>query len=148
MFRISQFAAPLPASFHLKQKEYFIKTCSVNCFMQCRTPVLEKASKAVWDLILDSGGLGKEITETVEKVFFRLSGVDMMPPPPSADVAHQEKDDMAVDEDEKSKDMDSFQPSSSKKRPFSEINRKGAGAVPNGSATDLHDDSEDSDHKM
>jgi len=148
MFRISQFAAPLPASFHLKQKEYFIKTCSVNCFMQCRTPVLEKASKAVWDLILDSGGLGKEITETVEKVFFRLSGVDMMPPPPSAAGAHQEKDDMAVDEDEKSKEMDSFQPSSSKKRPFSEINRKGAGAVPNGSATDLHDDSEDSDHKM
>ena len=148
MFRISQFAAPLPASFHLKQKEYFIKTCSANCFMQCRTPVLEKASKAVWDLILDSGGLGKEITETVEKVFFRLSGVDMMPPPPSAAGAHQEKDDMAVDEGEKSKEMDSFQPSSSKKRPFSEINRKGAGAVPNGSATDLHDDSEDSDHKM
>jgi len=148
MFRISQFAAPLPASFHLKQKEYFIKTCSVNCFMQCRTPVLEKASKAVWDLILDSGGLGKEITETVEKVFFRLSGVDMMPSPPSAAGAHQEKDDMAVDEGEKSKEMDSFQPSSSKKRPFSEINRKGAGAVPNGSATDLHDDSEDSDHKM
>jgi len=148
MFRISQFAAPLPASFHLKQKEYFIKTCSVNCFMQCRTPVLEKASKAVWDLILDSGGLGKEITETVEKVFFRLSGVDMMPPPPSAAGAHQEKDDMAVDEGEKSKEMDSFQPSSSKKRPFSEINRKGAGAVPNGSATDLHDESEDSDHKM
>ena len=148
MFRISQFAAPLPASFHVKQMEYFIKTCSVNCFMQCRTPVLEKASKAVWDLILDSGGLGKEITETVEKVFFRLSGVDMMPPPPSAAGAHQEKDDMAVDEGEKSKEMDSFQPSSSKKRPFSEINRKGAGAVPNGSATDLHDESEDSDHKM
>jgi len=116
--------------------------------MQCRTPVLEKASKAVWDLILDSGGLGKEITETVEKVFFRLSGIDMMPPPPSAAGAHQEKDDMAVDEGEKSKEMDSFQPSSSKKRPFSEINRKGAGAVPNGCATDLHDESEDSDHKM
>ena len=85
--------------------------------MQCRTPVLEKASKAVWDLILDSGGLGKEITETVEKVFFRLSGIDMMPPPPSA-------------------------------RPFNEINRKGAEAAPNGCATDLHDESEDSDHKM
>ena len=47
----------------------------------------------------------------------RLSGIDMMPPPPSA-------------------------------RPFSEINRKVAGAVPNGCATDLHDESEDSDHKM
>lgn len=117
--------------------------------MQCRTPVLEKASKAVWELILDNGGLGKEITDTVEKVFCRLSGIDMMPPPPpSAAGAHQEKDDMAIDEGEKSKEMDSFEPSSSRKRPFSDINRKGAGAVPNGSATDQHDESDDSDQKM
>eukprot|EP00494_Astrolonche_serrata_P023532 UN23790 len=34
---------------------------------ELETPVLEKASKAVWELILDNGGLGKEITETVEK---------------------------------------------------------------------------------
>jgi len=33
-------------------------------------------------------------------------------------------------------------------RPFSEINRKGEEAVPNGCAKDLHDESEDSDHKM
>ncbi|THF95260.1 hypothetical protein TEA_009897 [Camellia sinensis var. sinensis] len=39
-----------------------------------RTSVLEKASKSVWDLILDSNGLGKEISETVERVFCRLSG--------------------------------------------------------------------------
>jgi hypothetical protein len=116
--------------------------------VQCRTPVLEKASKAVWELILDHGRLGKEITETVEKVFCRLSGIDMMPPPPPAAGAHQEKDDMAVDEGEKSREMDSFEPSSSRKRPFSDINRKGAGAVSNGSATDLHDESDDSDHKM
>jgi hypothetical protein len=109
--------------------------------MQCRTPVLEKASKAVWELILDNGGLGKEITKTVEKVFCRLSGIDMMPPPRSATGAHQEKDDMAV----KSKEVDAFEPSSSRKRPFSDINRKGAGALPNGSATDQHDESEDSD---
>ncbi|RLM98814.1 hypothetical protein C2845_PM06G30910 [Panicum miliaceum] len=115
---------------------------------ELETPVLEKASKAVWELILDHGGLGKEITETVEKVFCRLSGIDMMPPPPPAAGAHQEKDDMAVDEGEKSKEMDSFEPSSSRKRPFSDINRKGAGAVSNGSATDLHDESDDSDHKM
>lgn len=121
----------------------------LTCFMQCRTPVLEKASKAVWELILDNGGLGKEITETVEKVFCRLSGIDMMPPPPpSAAGVHQEKDDMAIDEGEKSKEMDSFEPSSSRKRPFSDVNRKGAGAVPNGSATDQHDESDDSDQKM
>ncbi|GAA0173084.1 hypothetical protein LIER_26774 [Lithospermum erythrorhizon] len=35
---------------------------------------LEKASKMVWDLILDNNGFGKEISETVEKVFCRLSG--------------------------------------------------------------------------
>lgn len=116
--------------------------------MQCRTPVLEKASKAVWELILDNGGLGKEITETVEKVFCRLSGIDMMPPPPSAAGAHHEKDGMAVDEDAKSKEMHSFEPSSSRKRPFSDINRKGAGALPNGTATDQHYESEDSDQKI
>ncbi|XP_024032356.1 uncharacterized protein LOC112094878, partial [Morus notabilis] len=51
---------------------------------ELETPVLEKASKSVWDLILDSNGLGKEISETVEKVFCRLSGQE---PPlfPTAD---------------------------------------------------------------
>ena len=47
--------------FHILQPHF------INCFMHCRTPVLDKASKAVWDLILDSGGLGKEITETNRK---------------------------------------------------------------------------------
>lgn len=41
---------------------------------ELETPVLEKASKSVWELILDNNGLGKEINETVEKVFCRLSG--------------------------------------------------------------------------
>ncbi|KAI3774446.1 hypothetical protein L1987_49002 [Smallanthus sonchifolius] len=41
---------------------------------ELETPVLEKASKSVWELILDGNGLGKEINETVEKVFCRLSG--------------------------------------------------------------------------
>lgn len=36
--------------------------------------MLEKASKSVWEIILDSDGLGKEINETVERVFCRLSG--------------------------------------------------------------------------
>ena len=39
-----------------------------------RAPVLEKASKSVWELILDSNGLGKEISLMVENVFSWLSG--------------------------------------------------------------------------
>ncbi|XP_076956131.1 uncharacterized protein LOC143631172 [Bidens hawaiensis] len=41
---------------------------------ELETPVLEKASKSVWELILDGNGLGREINETVEKVFCKLSG--------------------------------------------------------------------------
>ncbi|KAJ4719346.1 hypothetical protein OWV82_007338 [Melia azedarach] len=41
---------------------------------ELEAPVLEKASKSVWELILDNNGLGKEISETVERVFCRLSG--------------------------------------------------------------------------
>ena len=42
--------------------------------MLCRSSVLEKASKSVWEIILDQKGIGKDINETVEKVFCRLSG--------------------------------------------------------------------------
>ncbi|KAK6915661.1 hypothetical protein RJ641_020778 [Dillenia turbinata] len=41
---------------------------------ELENPVLEMASKSVWELILDENGLGKEISEMVEKVFCRLSG--------------------------------------------------------------------------
>ncbi|XP_060192986.1 uncharacterized protein LOC132622394 [Lycium barbarum] len=41
---------------------------------ELESSVLEKASKSVWDLILDNNGIGKEISETVEQVFCRLSG--------------------------------------------------------------------------
>lgn len=41
---------------------------------ELESSVLEKASKAVWELILDSNGLGREINDTVEKVFCKLSG--------------------------------------------------------------------------
>ncbi|KAG8370508.1 hypothetical protein BUALT_Bualt14G0124100 [Buddleja alternifolia] len=43
---------------------------------ELETPVLEKASKSVWELILDQNGLGKEISDTVEKVFCQLSGLE------------------------------------------------------------------------
>ena len=39
-----------------------------------RAPVLEKASKSVWELILDNNGPWKEISEMVENVFSWLSG--------------------------------------------------------------------------
>ncbi|CAH9138731.1 unnamed protein product [Cuscuta epithymum] len=51
---------------------------------ELETSVLEKASKSVWELILDHNGIGKEITGTVEDVFCRLSGREppLFPPPP------------------------------------------------------------------
>lgn len=45
---------------------------------ELESSVLEKASKSVWELILDQKGIGKDINETVEKVFCRLS--DREPP--------------------------------------------------------------------
>ncbi|KAM5561042.1 hypothetical protein ABKV19_021913 [Rosa sericea] len=41
---------------------------------ELETQVLEKASKSVWELILDNNGMGKEINQTVERVFCKLSG--------------------------------------------------------------------------
>ncbi|GAB4843024.1 hypothetical protein Ancab_013001 [Ancistrocladus abbreviatus] len=41
---------------------------------ELEAPVLEKASRSVWELILDNDVLGKEICDMVEKVFCRLSG--------------------------------------------------------------------------
>lgn len=48
--------------------------------------VLEKASKSVWELILDNNGLGKEISETVERVFCQLSGREPPLFPPSVEL--------------------------------------------------------------
>ncbi|KAF9618187.1 hypothetical protein IFM89_000656 [Coptis chinensis] len=44
---------------------------------ELEVPALEKASKAVWELILDNDGIGKEINGTVERVFCRLSGREL-----------------------------------------------------------------------
>lgn len=44
---------------------------------ELETPVLDKASKSVWDLILAKDGLGKEIDDTVESVYCRLSGREL-----------------------------------------------------------------------
>ncbi|EMS63084.1 hypothetical protein TRIUR3_10002 [Triticum urartu] len=74
-----------------------------------------------------------------------LDGIDVMPPPASTSGAPQEKQtNMAVEEDQKDMEMDASEPSSSsRKRPFSDISVKGAGAIPNGGATYQHDDHED-----
>ncbi|KAL5700256.1 hypothetical protein ACHQM5_025727 [Ranunculus cassubicifolius] len=41
---------------------------------ELESPALERASKSVWDLILDNDGFGKEINQTVERAFCLLSG--------------------------------------------------------------------------
>ncbi|KAE9618928.1 hypothetical protein Lalb_Chr02g0147831 [Lupinus albus] len=89
--------------------------------------VLEKASKSVWDLILDNAGLGKEISETVEKVFCRLSGQE----PPLFPLPNEEPelDKEGASRKDKGKGKQKENSNShtpSKKRSFSEINSEGA----------------------
>lgn len=95
-----------------------------------RTPVLEKASKSVWELILDNNDLGREINETVEKVYCRLSGLE---PPlfPSSSTFQPDKDNGK--ENEKQKEENENSDSSSKKRTFSEMSMQGAGESVEGS---------------
>lgn len=75
--------------------------------MFCRSSVLEKASKSVWELILDQKGIGKDINETVEKVFCRLSGRE---PPLFPSIVESEpqteKEKSNDSEKEKSKDSE------------------------------------------
>ncbi|XP_006664101.1 uncharacterized protein LOC102720288 [Oryza brachyantha] len=117
---------------------------------ELENPVLEKASREVWDLILDTDGLGKEIPDTVEKVFSRLSGIDMMPPPPSASLlSHQDREINNIPVDgEKSKELDTPETSSSsRKRRYADTITKGAGGAgtrPNGGVTSQLDGSEES----
>lgn len=99
---------------------------SLNFIVLCvdRAPVLEKASKSVWDLILDSNALGKEISETVERVFCRLSGQE---PPlfptapdggsqPGKGIANERAKELNDDCNEKERSS-----SASKKRSFNEM---------------------------
>ncbi|KAK4595376.1 hypothetical protein RGQ29_013723 [Quercus rubra] len=99
---------------------------------ELEAPVLEKASKSVWELILDSTGLGKEISEMVEKVFSRLSGRE----PPLFPLPDGETHTNKEIENEKEKGKGKGwanenkekenSPSSLKKRSFSELNAGGA----------------------
>ncbi|KAH9611293.1 hypothetical protein KSS87_023655 [Heliosperma pusillum] len=91
---------------------------------ELEAPALEKASKSVWDLILDDSGLGKEISEMVEKVFCRLSGHEL-PLFPASTSEGQQQEEKEQNENEGG--------SGSKKRTFSEM-AQGPQNTANGSA--------------
>ncbi|CAE5960418.1 unnamed protein product [Arabidopsis arenosa] len=80
-------------------------------------PVLEKASKSVWDLILEKDGLGKEINETVERVFCHLSGQE----PPFYSSSNVEKTPMEIEKETEMKENNSSK-TKPKKRSLSEVN--------------------------
>ncbi|KAK2639289.1 hypothetical protein Ddye_027084 [Dipteronia dyeriana] len=83
-----------------------------------RNPVLEKASKSVWELILNSDGLGKDISETVEDrepTLFPLPIVENQPCKETEKGKEQGKEK----EHENEKDNSN---STSKKRSYNEMN--------------------------
>lgn len=94
---------------------------------ELEAPVLEMASKSVWELIVDTNNdIGKEISETVENVFCKLSGQET-PLFPTASTSGAEKEKVGKGENASS--------SSSKKRSYSEINEGGCnGKTNNGSS--------------
>ena len=98
-----------------------------------RTPVLERASKSVWELILDSNGLGKEISETVERVFCKLSGREPPLFPHSNDERQPEKE--VEDEKRKGKEKENSN-SKSKKRSFGDMNAEGSASEVAGKSSD------------
>ncbi|XVF05959.1 hypothetical protein REPUB_Repub06bG0006300 [Reevesia pubescens] len=100
---------------------------------ELETPVLERASKSVWDLILDSNGLGKEISETVERVFCKLSGREPPLFPHSNDERLPEKE--VEDEKRKGKEKENSK-SKPKKRSFSDMNAEGSATEVAGKSSD------------
>lgn len=82
-----------------------------------RGPVLEKASKSVWELILEKDGLGKEINETVERVFCRLSGRE----PPLFSSSSNVENQMVREKETETKE-DNCSNTEAKKRSLSEVN--------------------------
>ncbi|CDP18246.1 unnamed protein product [Coffea canephora] len=90
---------------------------------ELETSVLEKASKSVWELILDNNGIGKELSQTVEKVFCRLSGREPPLFPPSVELEPEKGKEKETEENggkEQENVMDNSD-SSTKKRKFDEI---------------------------
>ncbi|EOY11645.1 hypothetical protein QUC31_009377 [Theobroma cacao] len=106
---------------------------------ELETPVLERASKSVWDLILDSNGLGKEISETVERVFCKLSGREppLFPHPNDESQPEKEADDEKGKGKEKENENEKENSNSkSKKRNFSEMNAEGSATEVAGKSSD------------
>ncbi|KAE8702672.1 urease accessory protein UreF-like [Hibiscus syriacus] len=85
---------------------------------ELETPVLERASKSVWELILDGNGLGKEINETVERVYCKLSGRE---PPLFPNLNEHQPEKKVEDEKRKGKEKENSN-SKLKKRSFSDMN--------------------------
>ncbi|ONK70846.1 uncharacterized protein A4U43_C04F2130 [Asparagus officinalis] len=97
---------------------------------ELEAPVLEKASKAVWELILDGNGLGKEVSETVERVYRKLSGLDLPIPQNQTAIVAQPEGNKGL---ENGKLTETETPkTSAKKRTFGEMsNQEGAEALAN-----------------
>ncbi|WCJ43042.1 hypothetical protein M5689_023807 [Euphorbia peplus] len=98
---------------------------------ELETPVLEKASGSVWELILDNNGLGKEISETVERVFCRLSGREppLFPQQNAETESSKEKERKGKEDENKNKNNQKEKSNSnSKKRNYNEMNTEGAGS--------------------
>ncbi|KAJ4830032.1 hypothetical protein Tsubulata_032928 [Turnera subulata] len=91
---------------------------------ELETPVLEMASKSVWELILDSNGLGKEISETVERVYCRFSGTEppLFPKPGAEIQSIRENDNKGEEKEAESESRKGKSNSSSKKRSHIEMN--------------------------
>ena len=104
--------------------------------------MLEKASKSVWELILDNNGLGKEISETVEGVFCRLSGREPPLFPPNIETQPEKKKEKVSKKGKgKGKERENGKENSdstSKKRKLDETNcEDGADEVASGSSKPL-----------
>ncbi|KAL2229689.1 uncharacterized protein LOC105178899 isoform X1 [Sesamum indicum] len=84
---------------------------------ELETPVLEKASISVWELILDQNGLGKEISDTVERVFCQLSGREPPLLPKMSSETQPEKEKEVAPS------------TSSKKRSFNDMSKDDADGV-------------------
>ncbi|KMZ63166.1 hypothetical protein ZOSMA_41G00080 [Zostera marina] len=108
---------------------------------ELETPVLEKASKSVWELIVGSDGVGKEISEIVGKTFFRLSGQELPQLPILKDDTQIQKEtdgnEKYVEKENETKKETVA--SSSKKRTFDEIKEQDEESGSNTSVT-LEDD--------
>ncbi|KAK9147037.1 hypothetical protein Sjap_006940 [Stephania japonica] len=90
---------------------------------ELESPVLEMASKSVWELILDGNGIGKEIYESVEKVFCRLSGREPPLYPPS--IESQPEQEKRKEKKNLDKEKENGSPSLlPRKRNFSKMSKR------------------------